>query len=392
MSAPSLATALQYKAEAKSRTFAHVDLAGLNALAVRSLGLLYDEAQTLFAKRLTKVDGSIRVEGISTRGTLVALLGLQRLAESGAEVPFDIAGIRDRVLCDMVRQRRPGDVGLLAWLAAEREPDRLGDFWSESDFWRDLQAFTSGLSGGTQELSLFLAGIAHLRLGSGDSALDLTDVAVATYQLLKQNQGESGLFSRGRTPVSRGAFLYRRFGTFGDQIHAIYALSKFATAFAVDEPLEAALSCANTICSLQGDQGQWWSVYETRRGSVARRYPVLSEYQDGAAPVALFALAEAAGQDFHEHIQKGLMWLTGANELAVDLRDAQRALIWDAIEHGGKMAKYRETVLNLVKFSRSVRPATLRVRHEIRPEHLGWLLYAFGENGLPTRTARSVTA
>lgn len=392
MSAPSLATALQYKAEAKSRTFAPVDLAGLNGLAVRSLGLLYDEVQGLFARRLTKVDGSIRIEGASSRGTLIALLGLQRLAESGADLPFDIAGIRDRVLSNLVRQRRPGDLGLLAWLVAEREPVRLQDFWSEGAFWRDLQAFTSGISGGTQELSLFLAGIAHLRSASGDSAPDLTDVAAATYQLLKQNQGESGLFSRGRTPASRGAFLYRRFGTFGDQVHAIYALSKFAMAFGVDEPLEAALSCANAICSLQGDQGQWWSVYDTRRGYVARRYPVLSEYQDGAAPVALFALAEAAGQDFHEYIRKGLMWLTGANELAVDMRDAQRALIWDAIEHGGQMAKYRETILNLMRFSRSVRPAALRVRHEIRPEHLGWLLYAFGENGLPTRTARFVKA
>jgi hypothetical protein len=113
------------------------------------------------------------------------------------------------------------------------------------------------------------------------------------------------------------------------------------------------------------------------------RYPVVSVHQDGIAPVGLLALGEATGQSFHESIYKGLSWLAGANELGNDLRNLDRGLIWDSIGPRRRMASYWEATLNFMNISRRPQVENLRIRYEARPDHFGWLLYAFGRFGLP---------
>ena len=143
-------------------------------------------------------------------------------------------------------------------------------------------------------------------------------------------------------------------------MHAIYALATFARAFEIEEPLADALNCANAIRSLQGDRGEWWFLYDKRSSQVVDRYPVFSIYQNGMAPMALLALAEATGHNFDDAICNGLSWVAGANELGVDLRDRQHGIIWDSIELSGRINNFYEQ--NPMDFmQRSNKSSTMRV-------------------------------
>ena len=58
------------------------------------------------------------------------------------------------------------------------------------------------------------------------------------------------------------------------------------------------------------------------------------------APMGLFALEEATGQDFGENIFRGLRWIYGSNELGADVRDFERNVIWRCILPKNKKTKY----------------------------------------------------
>jgi len=359
------------------------DIPALNSLALRSLVSLFDEKERLFSQRVTLTQEGFHREGTSRKRTIIALLGLQRLAESGVTQPFDVASIRDAILGDAGWVRSAGDLGLLTWFTAVCAPERLGILLNAFDFGKALDSYSDGRQARTRGLAWFLAGIAHARLACPGRLPDLTDVAVETYHLLLDNQSESGIFGHAAFPRFLRETFCNRFGTFADQIYAIYALSTFARAFQIEEPLGPALDCANSVCALQGEMGQWWFLYDKRACRVVNRYPVLSLHQDGTAPAGLLALGEATGQSFHKSICKGLSWIVGANELGDDLRNLDRGLIWDSIGLRRQIARYWEVALSFMSISRGPQVESLRIRYEARPDHFGWLLYAFGRFGLP---------
>jgi hypothetical protein len=360
-----------------------LEIPALNALALRSLVSLFDEKERLFSRSVTLGQDGFHLEGASPKRTIIALLGLHRLAESGETTPFDFLSMHDAILADTSWVRSLGDLGLLTWFTADCEPDRLRNLFNEFDFGSALDNYSDGREAQTRGLSWFLAGIAHAWLACPQTLPDLTDVAVDAYHLLQDNQSESGIFGH----AALAGFLERtfcnRFGTFADQIYAIYALTTFARAFQIEEPLSSALSCGNSMRALQGEKGQWWFLYDKRACRVVSRYPVLTFHQDGTAPVGLLALGEATGQSFYEPVCKGLSWIAGANELGQDLRTLDRTLIWDSIAPRRRALKYWEVALGFMNISHPPRVESLRIQYAIRPDHFGWLLYAFGRCGLP---------
>lgn len=369
-----------------------IDIPALNALAVQSLLSLFKAKENLFCRCVTITKDGFHQDKTSRRRTIIALLGLQRLSESGERQPFDLVSIQDVLLTDTSWVRGVGDLGLLTWFTAEFVPEKLHGLFNEFNFNKALETYPDGRQARTSGLAWYLAGISHARLAGVRAIPDLTDVAVGAYHLLVDNQGESGIFGQAAFPGLLQQAFWRRFGTFGDQIYAIYALSTFSRAFQVEEPLAPALSCANSIRGLQGERGEWWFLYDKRACRVANRYPVFSWHQDGTAPVGLLALGEATGQSFHESICKGLSWVTGANELGNDLRNLDRGLIWDSIWPRRRAANYWEAALSLLNISRTPREDHLRIRYEARPDHFGWLLYAFGRLGLPKAVAAKAGA
>ena len=363
-----------------------LEIPALNALAVRSLGALFAEKERLFFRSLSQSPEGFHSGEISPRRTIIALLGLQRLGESGVNAPFDLPGMHEAILEDTEWVQSLGDLGLLTWFTALCKPERLRCVFNEFDFEKALKQYSDGREGQTRGLAWFLAGISHAQLTKPVVLPDLTDVAVDAFHLLQDNQGECGIFSHAAVPGFLQRSFCNRFGSFGDQIHAIYALTVFARAFHIEEPLASALNCGNAIRALQGELGQWWSVYDRRACRVASRYPVLSLHQDGTAPAGLLALSEATGQSFHEAIFKGLSWITGSNELGQDIRNMEQTLIWDSVETKRKPLKYWGAVLSFMNVPYKPDARSLQIRYEVRPDHFGWLLYAFARFGSPSKT------
>jgi hypothetical protein len=352
------------------------DLSPLRSMAAKALVALFDGTEMMFSRRIILRERGFRREPASPRRSVISLLGLQSLAGSGQQQPFDLACIENAVFRDRRWVKGIGDLGVLAQFAAEYNPERLASLAYDFNFATALESFADGREARTASLSCFLAGISHVKLSCPDSLPDLTDSAVNTYRLLEGNQGAGGIFAHAGLPGLLQQPLSNRFGTIADQLHAIYALVTFARAFDIEEPLADALNCANAVRALQGDKGQWWYLYDKRSSQVVNCYPVCSIYQNGMAPMAFLALSQATGQSFDEAICGGLSWVSGANELGIDLRDWQHGIIWDSIEPRSRITNFCEQALNLVQGSCKSRDENLRIRYEARPDHFGWLLYA----------------
>ena len=357
-----------------------LDIRELNSLAARGLVSMFDTEKQLFCHRLVRTERGLVREGLSPRYTIMTLLGLRELERNGGSTPFDTQVLYESFAPGTSWLRGAGDLGLMVWLTATFAPDQLGRFFREVNLEAALDRYADARQVRTTELAWFLAGLAHAAMWSPKTAAELMDLAIATYHRMEQNQGDCGIFGHLAEKKSLRGILRGRIGSFADQIYPIYAMSKFATAFNVEEALGSALSCAFAICSAQGALGQWWWLYDSRTGRTSSRYPVYSVHQHGMAPMGLFALEQATGQSFKENIDRGLRWVYGSNELGVDMRDLGQNLIWRCILPRNKQTKYWETVMSLVrspKKSPSVVP--LQMLFEERPYELGWLLYAFAK-------------
>jgi hypothetical protein len=208
---------------------------------------------------------------------------------------------------------------------------------------------------------------------------------------VEENQGEFGLFGHMSTEKSLMGRLRGRIGSFADQVYPIYAMSKFAKAFHVEDPLGPALECATAICAAQGKSGQWWWLYDARSGRVSSRYPVYSVHQHGMAPMCLFAVEETTGQSFRESIYQGLRWIYGENELGIDMRDGAQSLIWRCLAPGNWQTKFWEMAWSAIRpTNEHMQVPSLEVLYEQRPYEFGWLLFAFAKNSRVLPLAKSV--
>lgn len=361
---------------------AELDIRELNSLAVRGLVSMFDAEKQLFCHRLVRKEQGFVREGISSRYTIMTLLGLHELDRAGAPPLFNTQGIFENFSRDTRWIQGAGDLGLMIWLMATISPDQLGSFLSGANLDAAFDQHLDARQGRTMELSWFLAGLAHGAATSPKIATKLADLARKTYGRLKESQGDCGLFGHLARSRSLNGVLRGRIGSFADQIYPIYAMSKFATAFSIEEPLDSALRCASAICTAQGPLGQWWWLYDSPTGRISSRYPVYSVHQHGMAPMGFFALEEASGQSFTEAIYKGLRWIYGANELGADMRDSAHNLIWRCLRPENSRTKYRDMALSLIRPPKEDAPVgPLAILHEDRPYELGWLLYAFAKFG-----------
>jgi hypothetical protein len=360
------------------RADASPNIMELKSMAARGLVSMFDGEKQQFCHRLVRTEQGVLREGLSPRYTIMTLLGLRAFEQSGASTSFDAQAIYESFARDTGWIHGAGDLGLMVWLTAEFAPDRLGRFFHRANLETALDRYLDARQARTTELAWFLAGLAHAAMESEKTASQVRDLAISTYQRLKLNQGEHGFFGHLAENKSLRGILRGRIGSFADQIYPIYALSKYATAFHVEEALGPALHCASAICGAQGALGQWWWLYDSHTDRISSRYPVYSVHQHGMAPMGLFALEQATGQSFKEHIYRGLRWVYGSNELGVDMRDLGQNVIWRCIRPRNKWTKYWSTAGSLVRSPNSnASVGPLEVLFEERPYESGWLLYAF---------------
>jgi hypothetical protein len=363
------------------------DLLDLLSLASRGLVPMFDASRQQFCHRLVRTDEGIVSEGLSPRYTIMTLLGLRELELGGIRSPFDLHAIYSSFVRDTQWIEGIGDLGLLIWMTAAFEPDQVQSVLDQFEYDTALDKYPDARAARTMELAWFLAGLAHAAETSPKLLTALMDVSVETYHRIEGNQGEYGFFGHMGTKNSLAGRVRGAIGSFADQVYPIYAISKFAKAFQVEDPLGRALECASAICRAQGDLGQWWWLYDSISGRTSSRYPVYAVHQHGMAPMALFAVEEATGQNFGKFISKGLNWIYGANELRVDMRDPGSDLIWRCIQPKKAQSKYWEMATSLVRAPQEdFSGESLKVLYEQRPYEYGWLLFAFAKHSLSQAT------
>lgn len=339
---------------------------------------MFDAEKQSFCFRLKRTNQGLIREGSSVRYTIMALLGLHRLEASGARSPINVRTALNELLKTGNRIDCAGDLGLLLWLCALASPEHLSRFCLGLDVEGALSRYRDARNRQTMELAWFLSGLAHSTLAGTTDVPELSELALRTYRLIKDNQGKSGLFGHLHRSGGFSGFLRGRIGSFADQVYPIYALSKFAQAYHVPEALELALKCADGISRAQGPLGQWWWHYDSVTGKVRGHYPVYSVHQHGMAPMALLALSEASRTDFTAPICRGLQWINGNNEIGFDFRSRQAKVVWRSLYRErmyGTTLDAATSVFRLRDGSESARDLT--VKFECWPYELGWLLYAF---------------
>ncbi len=347
-------------------------------LSVAGLKRMYDPEEKLFCIRAFKQEGGpgggIVHEGLSVRYTIISLLGLHAFERQGGRSPVDIEAGLD-ILFRKVRSGGDlGDTGLFLWLIARIDPKLLNRYYGDLEIETLWDRYRSSALAQTMELSWVLTGLSLAAQSVRGGAEALSSVARAAFETLRRNYGGRGIFGhQGRGTLS--GLLRGRVGSFADQVYPIYALSSYAEIFRDRAALKMALDCAGQVCRLQGPDGQWWWHYDMKSGRVLGRYPVYSVHQDGMAPMALQAVGSAAGVDFSMHVNRGLLWLTGRNELGRNLVETGSGLIWRSF-YQKPHKKYADRIACILGLERETCPGDLNMLYECRPYHLGWLLYA----------------
>jgi len=344
----------------------------LLALAIRGLERMYDPQKGLFCHRLRKTSDGLVREGISQRYTIMTLLGLLRAQAAGLASPFDVEEAIDLLFEDTSWIDNIGDLGLLLWLCAATSGQRLRQFHTMFDVSGSFVRYSDARRHLTMELSWFLTGL--VAASKAGHTADLEPLANQTYQLVLRNQGRHGLFGHMARWHSLAGVVRGRVGSFADQVYPIFAMAHFSQVFGNGEARDRALRCANAICGSQGPLGQWWWHYDSVTGRVVEHYPVYSVHQHGMAPMALLALEETSGADFQKHIQSGLRWITGANELHKDMQDQDVGVAWRCIQPPKSISTKIHGLMRKEPLQDS-----LQVLYECRPYELGWLLYAFAD-------------
>ena len=217
-------------------------------LAVMGLPQMFDEKSGLFCYRLKQTSNGLVRDGISRRYTIITLLGLNRLEESGRQSPIATASVLDKLLINLDWIDNIGDLGLLLWLSAAMAPERLASIESRLKLDDALTRYADAKQGRTMELSWFLAGLCHWALAVPAKAPHLKALTVETYGRVINNQGERGFFRH--TPRNSGLSGKLRgwIGSFADQVYPIYALTHFYQAYKNQRAAEQALCCAHSLC------------------------------------------------------------------------------------------------------------------------------------------------
>ena len=350
----------------------------LNEMAVNGLLPMFDAERQLFCFKLKQTENGLVRKGLSPRYTVITLMGLHRLEESGASSPIEIKRVFDGLLANTDWVDNIGDLGLLLWLCALVAPDRLAELQRRLEVASALSRFRDARQGRTMELAWFLSGLSHGSLACPDLLPESRDLAVETYSRLVRNQGEQGVFGHSARNKSIAGIARGRIGSFADQVYPIYAITKFWQAYHDAKAIERARACALAICEAQGSLGQWWWHYDSSTGRVVDGFPVFSVHQHGMGPMTLFTLGEAIQSDFGPWIYKGLQWI-GDNELGIEMENAAGNLVWRCISRTTWKKYWNLAAARLTQREDRNLSHELHVVYECRPYELGWLLYAFAD-------------
>jgi hypothetical protein len=275
-----------------------------------------------------------------------------------------------------------GDLGLAIWASVESRAEDCTVFLKKLvDNWSRIRWSCNAV-----ELAWVVQGI--VRFSQDRPVTDeLNGVLKDAHSRLMVLHGhDTGLFARHNRRGLK-AVISRRIASFADQMYSILALVSYGRYFDDEQSINAAMSVADTICRLQGPNGQWWWHYDAKTGMVAEEYPVFSVHQDAMAPMALLAIDKVANTNHSSYIEKGLTWLNGQNELRETMVLPEVGIIYRDIHRMeiSKMYRFTRGLLitagcNTVHRLAGTNLFGYVVNRVCRPYHLGWILYAWADS------------
>lgn len=322
-------------------------------------------------------NGRLQCAGNSLRYGAIVVIGARHLPENLQQDLF--AGetanqFCNKLLKDIDAATNLGDVALITWAAAELKHPKL-----EVAVNRLRELSGANCPCPTVEAAWVLSA-----LSVANDQLDVRSALLqAKQRLLQCFNLNAGIFAH-HTGQSKSLGGRSHVSCFADQVYPIQALAKYHQAVGDDESLNAATVCAERICKLQGDAGQWWWHYDVRTGNVIEGYPVYSVHQDSMGPMALLDLQEAGGPCYDDAIALGLQWLDNAPEIGSSLIDEENSVIWRKVARAEpkkatrfiRAAAIRAHPNLKMRWLDSVFRPTV-IDYECRPYHLGWILYTW---------------
>ena len=178
-----------------------------------------------------------------------------------------------------------------------------------------------------------------------------------------------------------GSWFRSHVGSFAAQVYPIQALARLHRSADDRQALATANSVADSICSLQGADGQWWWHYDARTGGVVEKYPVYTVHQHAMGPMALVDLAEAGGDDHLDSICRGIRWLESRPESAEALMLDAPPITWRKVARNDPRKVVRGLRATSTRMVPGLRLSVLDrmfppgpVDYECRPYEFGWLL------------------
>lgn len=347
-------------------------------LAVEGLPQMFLPDRQLFCSVLRhQANGRLEATGVSHRYTMMTLLGLHRLENTGVKSPVALEPVLDELLRDLSWVSTAGDLGNLLWTCAEISPERLSSVYRQTCLSTAVTRCEDYARASTTELGWLVTGLALAKEVSRRSDWVFDSLTHEACRRLCANQGPHGIFGHLAPEGSLEGRLRGTIGTFADQVYPIIALSHFGRVFGDPASAARAVRCAEAIVNSQGPFGEWWWHYHSVTGRVTRPYPVYSVHQDGMGPMALQAVSAVAGvRDFTRAIERGLHWIASENILDQEMRSVPDKLIWRSIA-----LKEWTPGLEELRYMFTRQPASLAatkpyVLKECRPYELGWALYA----------------
>lgn len=350
-----------------------MDIEELISLALRGLHQMFIPSRNLFCYSIEPGKGEC--QGISLRYSMISLIGLAKARLADYEVRLPVENTMTAIFERLRQITHIGDLGLFLWADALWEAN-----YQQHIFDRVKQFSRQHLRrSSTMELAWILTGLSLSYATSlrtrGIESKEIRDYAQIITKLLKACFNErTGLFRYCCTPHLR-----RMLPNFASEIYPIYALSTYSSVFSDNYPLEIAERCAHKLCQLQGENGEWGWIYNEKHGTLVDMCPVYSVHQDSMAPMSLFALSYATKASFSDSIFKGLKWISGQNELGMNMVSHQGSIIYRAIYRQNPLIRYQNLLISLLGKTPSnpLKGGIKRIRHECRPYHLGWILEAW---------------
>ncbi|MGH9119352.1 MAG: hypothetical protein ACRD0A_16220 [Acidimicrobiales bacterium] len=314
---------------------------------------------------------SPELRGVSVRYSILVLLGLLRRRTTGRDFSIDVEDLH-RSIASRVDTLDVGDLSLLLWaevrMGAASAPVTLARLARRSAD-QERQGRLEGM-----EAAWFVLGTAEATV-AGLPAREQFDAAYAHFRA--RRSPSSPLFRHNATGRGRA-----RLPNFATQIYSLLALAETVRHGLAHDAEGAGRALAAKLIELRLPDGGWPWLFHADRGSVVERYEVYSVHQDAMAPMALFALAEATGeQSYARAAVEGFQWCFGNNELGFDFYDRANHFAHRSIKRRGwahSANLWTNTALGGVLGSAARTDAGgLEINATCRPYHLGWILEAW---------------